>query len=207
MNKHRRMTNAAWLLAAGLALCGASSAVAGPGPMQVEEPDLKGAKPPIQPEKDQAGWKHKKSAGLTPTQKAALKARQETMKDMVALIQQKRRALKEARPEDREALAQELHNLIIEKAQVAAERRDRKDGNREPGFEKPGDSDLDKNARVRNAAPGSEQKLRKLEHMEEVQRQQELRRRALEEKLKQLENNRGGNSNGNGNGNGNGNDD
>ena len=108
----------AWLLAAGLTLCGATSVLAGPGPMQVEEPDLSESKPPIQPEKDQAGWKAKNSALLTPDQQAALKSRQETMKDMMILIQQKRRALREARPEDREVLARELHNLILEKAQV-----------------------------------------------------------------------------------------
>lgn len=117
------MNTKPWKLLASLALGTAfvlvARAWAGPGPMQVEEPSVGGGRPPIQPEKDQESWTARKNASLTPAQQAALKARQETMKDMMALIQQKRRALRDARPEDREALAQELHNLIIEKGLVS----------------------------------------------------------------------------------------
>lgn len=136
-------------------------AYAGPGPMQVEEPAVRGAQPPIQPEKEQASWKARKKAGLTPDQQASLKARQQTMKDMMVLIQQKRRALQEARPEDRQALAAELHGLIIEKG-LASDRVNRApvrtDGKREGGLEKQGGSDAmdqEKAARVREERPAA----------------------------------------------------
>lgn len=197
------------LLAAGLVLAGAAPSLAGPGPMQVEEPSLNQAAPPIQPEKDKASWKNKKSATLTPEQQAALKNRRETMKDMLTLIQQKRRALLEARPEDREALARELHNLILEKAQVADRGRDheaRKDGARNPGHDNPGEGDASKNARVQDASKaGSEKKIRQLEQLEEIQRQREIRRKLQEERMEQQENRWNNNGNGNGNGNNNGN--
>jgi hypothetical protein len=180
----QRKSTAAWLLGTALAL--GLPVAAGPGPMQVEEPVSKAAQPPIQPEKDQAGWKAGKSASLTASQKAALKARQETMKDMVALIQQKRRAIKEARPEERQALALELHNLILEQTQAADRGRgkSRKDSQR-AGKPVSDPSDLDANARVRNS--NLDQKTRSLEHKEEILRQQELHRQLIEEKLKALE--------------------
>lgn len=202
MITRRGMNTRAWLLAAAgvVAFLGSAAPVmAGPGPMQVEEPELKGPKPPIQPEKDQASWKDKKSASLTPAQKQALQVRQETMKDMVALIKQKRRALKDARPEDREALALELHNLILEKSQIAnsgrsrAERKETKAANKQSS----GETDADKNARVRDAS--GNRSSRAQEQQEERLRLQEQRRKALEERLKQIEKSVPGN-NGNGNG-------
>lgn len=203
MITRRGMNTWGLMLAAAGILCSASPAVAGPGPMQVEEPELKGPKPPIQPEKDQASWKDKRSASLTPTQKAAHQARQETMKDMVALIKQKRRALKDARPEDREALALELHNLILEKSQIANSGRSRAERRGSKAVSKPssGDVDVDKNARVLDAQSGN-RSSRALEQQEEKLRLQDQRRKALEERLKQIERGQGNGGNGNGNGNG-----
>lgn len=199
----------AWLCAAGLALCAASAAAAGPGPMQVEEPQPGESRPPIRPEEEQASWKDRKSAGLTPAQKEALRNRRETMEDMILLIRQKRCALREARPEDRQALARELHTLILEKAEEAERGRDHeklKAASRNAGRGGPDADAPDKSARVREIPDGSaEQTDRQLEHLEEIQRQQELRRELLEEKLKQQEKQQENRSNGNGNGKGNGN--
>lgn len=185
------MVKAAWLLAAGTWLLGASTAIARPGPMQVEEPAMNGPKPPIQPEKDQASWKSKRSGGLTAAQQEALKARQERMEDMVALIRQKRRAIREARPEQRQALALELHNLILEKSQTVERGRElnRNDTSRE-GLERQADGSdaTDKSLRVNEAKQNQlDAKARQLEHREEIMRQQEVHRQLIEEKLKQLE--------------------
>lgn len=190
MMKVKWMVNAAWLLAAGTGLFGASSAIAGPGSMQVEEPSMDGPKPPIQPEKDQASWKNKRNGGLTDAQKDALKARQERMDDMVALIRQKRRAIREARPEQRQALALELHNLILEKSQDADRALNRKDTSRE-GLERQGDGTEagEKSFRVLESRQNQiEAKARQLEHKEEIMQQQEAHRKLIEEKLKALEN-------------------
>lgn len=199
MSTDRPKSYAVRLIAAGLLLW-VASALAGPGPMQVEEPGRGASHPPIEPEKDGESWKDKKSARLTPDQKAALKNRQQTMKDMMLLIQQKRRALREARPEDRRALAQELHNLILEKAQEADRGRNhgaRKEDARNAGKGNPDGAVVDKSARVRDALPAvdTDKKLRQQEQLEEIQRKQEARRQALEEKLKQQENRGNGNGN------------
>lgn len=188
------MGNATRLVIAGMALFGATAVHASPGPMQVEEPALIGPKPPIQPEKDQDSWKAKKSASLTAAQKAALKARQERMDDMVALIRQKRRAIKEAKPEDRQALANELHSLIIEKSNAVergrARSQGRKDASREPGADA---GELpEKSLRVQEARQSQlDQKARQLEHKEEILSQQEARRKLIEDRLKELENKTG----------------
>lgn len=173
---------AALLLGAALALGGTSS-MAGPGPMQVEEPDAQAAQPPIQPDQDREGWKSRKNATLTASQQAALKSRQQTMKDMMALIQQKRLAIRDARPEDRQALAQELHHLILEQAQ-GAERTQGRTASR-PDAKSEEDGDLGANARIQGAA--WEQVERGLEQKAERLRQQELHRQQIEEKLRQAD--------------------
>lgn len=171
---------AALILGAALALCGTPSA-AGPGPMQVEEPATQAGKPPIQPDQDREGWKSRKNATLTASQKAALQARQETMKDMMALVQQKRRAIREARPEDRQALAQELQKLILEQAQDADRARAAGRKVAEPAAESlPGGS-----ARTQESA--HDQKVRGVDRKAERHQQQELHRLQIEEKLKQAE--------------------
>ncbi len=197
MNAARTRSIAARLFAAGLLLW-ASTALAGPGPMQVEEPGLGRSNPPIEPEKDQAAWKERKSASLTPEQKAALKNRQQTMRDMMLLIQQKRRALREARPEDRQALARELHNLILEKAQVAdiGRVREHRKGDAGKGEADGSSSSVEQSARLREGTPtgNADKKIRQHEQLEEAQRQQEQRRRAQEERLRQQESRNNGNN-------------
>lgn len=185
----------------GLALLLPAAAVeAAPGRMQVEEPASAGPQPPIEPERDLKAWKAKRNAGLTNDQKAALKARQETMKDMVALIQQKRRAIQAAKPKDREVLAQELHSLILEKSMSDRGERgrgfsdERKDGVRESRGGETESVDLDASLRIREAQKAQEAKSRQLLQKEELLRQQaeilrmqEERRKIIEEKLKALE--------------------
>lgn len=173
---------AAALLGAVLAFCG-TPAVAGPGPMQVEEPETEAIQPPIQPDKDGEGWKSRKNATLTAAQQAALETRQETMKDMMALIQQKRLAIREARPEDRQALAQELHALILEQSQGADRSRSRAAARK--NAKSPGEGGPAANARTRGDA--LDLMGRSLEQKAERLRQQESHRQAVEEKLKQLE--------------------
>lgn len=194
MSPARSKSIAVRLFAAGLLLW-VSSALAGPGPMQVEEPGLGESNPPIEPEKDQAAWKERKNASLTPDQKAALKNRQQTMKDMMLLIQQKRRALRDARPEDRQALARELHNLILEKAQVAELGRVHEHRKGDAGKGDAEGSAVDQSARLREGsqAGNADKKVRQHEQLEEAQRQQEQRRRVQEDKLRQQESRNNGN--------------
>jgi hypothetical protein len=172
--------------------------MAAPGSMRVEEPSANAARPPIEPERDKQAWKSKRGASLTDEQKASLKARQETMKDMMLLIQQKRRAIRAARPEEREALALELHNLILERSELSGLNRGRNEGRKEgaPSPERQGQADLpeaqERSLRVREAQQGqTEQKARQIEQKEEIQRRHEERRRQLEEKLRQLESSKG----------------
>ena len=182
-----------------MALSAATSAVAAPGSMRVEEPSANAARPPIEPERDKQAWKSKRGASLTDEQKASLKARQETMKDMMLLIQQKRRAIRAARPEEREALALELHNLILERSELNALNRGRNEGRKEgaSASDRQGQADLpeaqERSLRVREAQQGqqTEQKVRQIEQKEEAQRRYEERRRQLEERLRQLENGKG----------------
>lgn len=188
------------LLVAGMALFGVASAFAVPGPMQVEEPALDAPKPPIQPERDQESWTAR-SSGLTDDQREALKARQERMDDMVALIRQKRRAIKEARPQDREALAQELHNLILEKSQggqrTAERDESRLDSSKDPVAWHAEIPDMGLNARMKEKAQSqADIKIKLMEYKEEILRQQEARRKLLEQKLKQMENKGNGNGDG-----------
>jgi hypothetical protein len=149
--------------------------------MQVEEPAAHAVKPPIQPDKDQEGWRSRKNATLTASQKAALKARQDTMKDMMALIQQKRRAIREARPEDRQALSLELHNLILEQAQGAERTRARAESRKD---EKPAGDGV---ANARSQEPAMDPRDRGMDRKAERLQQQEMHRHLIEEKQRQAE--------------------
>lgn len=83
----------------------------GPGRMQVEEPsDV--ADPEANASK---AWQKSHPKGLTDAQKAAFRERKDNMEGMIALIKAKRQALREAKPEERAAIARELHVLILEK--------------------------------------------------------------------------------------------
>jgi len=84
----------------------------GPGRMQVEEP-VSAADNPDQ--RDSKAWQKSHAKGLTEEQKTAFRERKDKMEGMIALIKAKRKALQEAKPEERAALARELHSLILEK--------------------------------------------------------------------------------------------
>ncbi len=83
----------------------------GPGRMQVEEPS-NAADPEANASK---AWQQSHPKGLTDAQKAAFRERKDKMEGMIALIKAKRQALRDAKPEERAAIARELHVLILEK--------------------------------------------------------------------------------------------
>jgi hypothetical protein len=84
----------------------------GPGRMQVEEPAAAASNPDA---RDSKAWQKIHAKGLTDAQKAAFRERKEKMEGMIALIKAKRKALQDAKPQERAALARELHSLILEK--------------------------------------------------------------------------------------------
>jgi hypothetical protein len=94
-----------------IAAARAQEAAPGPGRMQVEEPS-EAAVPGANTSK---AWQNSHRKGLTDTQKAAFRERKEKMEGMIALIKAKREALRDAKPEERAAIARELHILILEK--------------------------------------------------------------------------------------------
>jgi hypothetical protein len=93
---------------------GAKSPVS--GRMQVEEPK---AAAPMSPARESKAWQKSHSRGLTDAQKKAFRERKENMEGMIAVIKEKRKALRDAKPEERAALARELHSLILEKDPAA----------------------------------------------------------------------------------------
>jgi uncharacterized coiled-coil protein SlyX len=100
------------MLAAGLSF---GQSAAG-GTMQVEEPSLSQSSPPINPERESMSWQAKtRPHALTEEQKSAMRDRRERMKAMVAELKQKRKAMDDATPEEKAALARELHSFILEK--------------------------------------------------------------------------------------------
>jgi hypothetical protein len=96
------------------AASGAKSPVS--GRMQVEEPK---SAAPMSPARESKAWQKNHSRGLTDAQKNAFRERKESMESMIAVIKEKRKALRDAKPEERAALARELHSLILEKDPVA----------------------------------------------------------------------------------------
>ncbi|MEO7424483.1 MAG: hypothetical protein ABI036_04800 [Fibrobacteria bacterium] len=98
----------------------AGSAKLRPAPvrMQVEEPRAApaGTASKVQPKAKQSG----RTRALTESQKQAFRDRKEKMEGMIAVIKQKREAMAAAKPEDRAAIAHELHTLMLEKDPVAA---------------------------------------------------------------------------------------
>ena len=85
------------------------------GPMKVEEPSDSGIRnrdvKNVKISKEQRAL----ARGLTAEQKQAFRDRKEKMQEMIALITEKRQALQAAKPDERAALARELHSLILEK--------------------------------------------------------------------------------------------
>jgi hypothetical protein len=90
-----------------------------PGGMQVEEPDAssfrKTAAPASAARESKAWQKSHARGGLTEAQKQAFRERKEKMEGWIAVIKEKRKALAAAKPEERAAIARELHTLMLEK--------------------------------------------------------------------------------------------
>jgi hypothetical protein len=84
----------------------------GSGKMQVEEPELSA---PLKSARESKAWQKSHSRGLTEAQKAAFRERKEKMEGLITLIKEKRKALAAAKPEDRAAIARELHTLMLDK--------------------------------------------------------------------------------------------
>src|SRR5690606_35930539 len=128
----------AWLLFCGLALGGAAGTSAdgrqgsepreqaqatpllgtsakpgegSPEKMQVAEPKAGGA---LAADGGSRAWRLSHSQGLTQEQKRAFRERKDQMQEMMALIKEKRMAMRDAEPGKRAVLARELHNLILE---------------------------------------------------------------------------------------------
>ena len=82
------------------------------GKMQVEEPKTSA---PLNDARESKAWQKTHAKGLTEEQKTAFRDRKVNMEAMITVIKAKRKALQNAKPEDRAALARELHSLILEK--------------------------------------------------------------------------------------------
>jgi hypothetical protein len=89
-----------------------ASTRAGSGRMQVEEPN---AAVSMGTAKESRNWQKTHARGLTEVQKQAFRERKEKMEGLIAVIKEKRKALRDAKPEERAVLARELHSLILEK--------------------------------------------------------------------------------------------
>ena len=90
----------------------AQAALPGPGRMQVEEP---AAVASASEARASRAWQKNHAKGLTDAQRAAFRERKDKMEGMIALIKAKRKALRDAKPDERAALARELHSLILER--------------------------------------------------------------------------------------------
>ncbi len=81
-------------------------------PMKVEEPSEKAIS---SHSAKNVKLERNRVRGLSSEQKKAFRERKEKMQQMVTVITEKRRALQAAKPEERAALARELHSLILER--------------------------------------------------------------------------------------------
>ncbi|HKP95706.1 MAG TPA: hypothetical protein VJ385_08110 [Fibrobacteria bacterium] len=91
-------------------------AAPGAGKMQVEEPK---AAAPLGSARESKAWQKNHARGLTEAQRQAFRDRKEKMEGMIAVIKEKRMALASAKPEERAAIARELHTLMLEKDPVS----------------------------------------------------------------------------------------
>jgi len=89
-----------------------------PGKMQVAEPKAGGA---LAADGGSRAWRLSHSQGLTEEQKRAFRERKDQMQEMMALIKEKRLAMRDAEPGKRAVLARELHNLILEEGDYGNE--------------------------------------------------------------------------------------
>ncbi|MDB5106898.1 MAG: hypothetical protein JWP91_4587 [Fibrobacteres bacterium] len=156
-------------------------AAPGPGRMQVEEPK---ASAPMGSARESKAWQKNHARGLTDAQKQAFRERKEKMEGMIAVIKEKRKALRDAKPEERAALARELHSLILEKdpgAETAVTAAARVSADKQAAVEaKAVDKDAEK---MKEAA---EIRAKQIEaYQAQLKRQEELRKQQLE-KLKAI---------------------
>jgi hypothetical protein len=143
----------------------------GSGRMQVEEPAA--AQPAANASKD---WQKSHPKGLTDAQKTAFRERKEKMEGMITLIKAKRQALRDAKPEERAAIARELHVLILEKdgepaaVTTAAARVDEK-----------ASSETEAGARKQNEEQAVSEAAQRREELRELQAERRKARKAKEE--------------------------
>ena len=144
----------------------------GPGRMQVEEPASTTANPD---QRDSKAWQKSHAKGLTEEQKAAFRERKDKMEGMIALIKAKRKALQEAKPEERAALARELHSLILEKdsdpSEVASAASVRTDDN---------GASTTSSSSTTSQADAQKSSANQKSSETQVQRREEIRERQLE---------------------------
>ena len=82
------------------------------GRMQVEEPKVS---VPTTSARESKAWQKSHARGLTEEQKQAFRDRKIKMESLIAVIKEKRKAMAVAKPEERAAIARELHTLMLEK--------------------------------------------------------------------------------------------
>jgi hypothetical protein len=159
-------------------------AAPGPGRMQVDEPKTAA---PMGTARESKAWQKKNAArGLTDNQKQAFRERKEKMEGMISVIKEKRMAMKDAKPEDRAALARELHSLILEKdggASVTAAARVGKEGALDA---KVREAEIEKKKAAEIQLKQDEARQQALERKEELRKQQEEMRKQQMEKLKEV---------------------
>jgi hypothetical protein len=159
-------------------------AAPGPGRMQVDEPKTAA---PMGTARESKAWQKKNAArGLTDNQKQAFRERKEKMEGMISVIKEKRMAMRDAKPEDRAALARELHSLILEKdggASVTAAARVGKEGALDAKLR---EAEIEKKKAAEIQLKQDEARQQALERKEELRKQQEEVRKQQMEKLKEV---------------------
>jgi hypothetical protein len=152
----------------------------GPGRMQVEEPK---AAAPVASARESKAWQKNHARGLTEAQKQAFRDRRDKMESMIAVIKAKRKAMASAKPEERAAIARELHNLMLEKDPAQANSASATARVAEPARDEASSSEDSKKSEAGEARrKQAERRLR-----QEQERNDELRK-IQSEKLKAIEN-------------------
>lgn len=171
------------------------------GRMQVVEPK---AAAPANPARESKDWQKSHARGLTDAQKQAFRERKENMEGMIAVIKEKRKALQDAKPEERAALARELHSLILEKDPVANSSTTTSttattarvgtvapDNARSPDKPVPEAKSAGQASRREDEkkAEAAEQRRKRIEaHQEQLRKKEEIRKQQLERHKSSLEN-------------------
>jgi hypothetical protein len=176
---------------------GSAASRAGSGRMQVEEPK---AAAPMGTAKESRNWQKNHARGLTEAQKQAFRERKEKMEGMIAVIKEKRKALRDAKPEERAILARELHSLILEKDPDAANSgASATSATARVGTDKLNDGQAaDHSARptvqpdAAKKSDAAEQRRQRIESYQSQQKKEELRKLQIEKQRSGLDN--GGNT-------------